>query len=570
MAETLRQFGDLAPSELFGPMEVFLADLESQGRAKRIRLEGTAEPLRWISTEESDLYETAFATEEPSSNLDAILGRSFRTHALVGLVELRQRYPLDLVVATESIERLTSPAGLVRLQSVDGEDDAVWIDARNLSEIRRLSIALKRKESIAVAPEVFADFLVRHQGLHPARRMAGRDALGPILERLQGYAATADAWETLILPARVENYRADWLDEELAGLGWIWRAEGVGLSEPKVAFANRDFPYETIVKDDLPELSEESAKVLQILGNHGASHLVEIAKRSGLEPTKVRKSLDDLAARSAVSNDRFEPIRAASKERHRNFSEVSSRELNRNPGLGRYRAGLRNRGGHSTEGRWFQLDGAAAEVDRAEALLAWSAVLLDRYGVLTRELAALEAWAPPWKELLACLSRAELRGEVRRGFFVEGLSGIQFATAETAEELARLATETSRSDVPVLISTLDPANLYGSGAPFDIQLLAGGTARLSRSFNNELVLLGGRPILIIEAAGKKLTGMASASEDELKAAIAMLPRLAKSSRRVIKVETYNEAAALASPAAPWLAEAGFVRDHPGMTFYAGW
>ena len=92
---------------------------------------------------------------------------------------------------------------------------------------------------------------------------------------------------------------------------------------------------------------------------------------------------------------------------------------------------------------------------------------------------------------------------------------------------------------------------------------------MSRSFNNELVLMGGRPVLIIESSGKKLTGMASASEDDLKAAIALLPKLTRPSRRVIKVETYNEAAALASPAAPWLAEAGFVRDHPGMTYYAG-
>ena len=571
MAETLRQFGDLAPSELFGPMEVFLGELEIQGRAQRIRLEGTAEPVRWISAEESELYATAFATGEPSSTLDAILGRYFRTHALVGLVELRQRYPMDLAVAAESIERLTSPAGMVRLHSVDGEDgdDAVWIDSRNLSEIRRLSIALKRKESVAVAPEVFADFLVRHQGVHPERRMTGRDALGPVLERLQGFAANADVWETLILPSRVENYRNEWLDDELAHLGWIWRAEGVGLSEPRVAFASREFPYEPIARDDLPELSGESARVLEVLKSHGASYLDEISKRSGLEPTKVRKGLDNLVARGLVSNDRFEPLRAASRERHRNFSEVSSKVPTRKPGLGNYRPGLRNRGGHSVEGRWFPFDPGGTVSDRAEAMLAWSAVLLERYGVLTRELVAMEPWAPPWKDLLACLSRAELRGEIRRGFFVEGLSGIQFASVETGEELARLATERSRNDLPVLISTLDPANLYGSGAPFDIQLLEGGTARLSRSFNNELVLMGGRPVLIIESSGKKLTGMASASEDDLKAAIALLPKLTRPSRRVIKVETYNEAAALASPAAPWLAEAGFVRDHPGMTYYAG-
>jgi ATP-dependent Lhr-like helicase len=120
------------------------------------------------------------------------------------------------------------------------------------------------------------------------------------------------------------------------------------------------------------------------------------------------------------------------------------------------------------------------------------------------------------------------------------------------------------------MSTLDPANLYGSGAPLDIALLEGGTARLPRSPSNYLVLCGGRPVVIIEAFGKRLTGLASASEAELRTALAMLPTLAGPSRRVLKVETYNGAAALASPAAPWLAELGFVRDHPGMAYYAGW
>jgi ATP-dependent Lhr-like helicase len=196
--------------------------------------------------------------------------------------------------------------------------------------------------------------------------------------------------------------------------------------------------------------------------------------------------------------------------------------------------------------------------------------MLERYGVLTRETAALDPWAPPWRDLAPWLARAELRGDLRRGFFVEGLSGVQYASAEAAEDLARLAAGRGGGGDPVLISTLDPANLYGAGAPLDVDLLEGGTARLPRSASNYLVLIGGRPVLIIEALGRRLTGLASASEDELRAALALLPTLAGPSRRVLKVETYNTAAALASPAAPWLAEAGFVRDYPGMAFYAGW
>jgi ATP-dependent Lhr-like helicase len=87
---------------------------------------------------------------------------------------------------------------------------------------------------------------------------------------------------------------------------------------------------------------------------------------------------------------------------------------------------------------------------------------------------------------------------------------------------------------------------------------------------NQIVLCGGRPVLIIEASGRRLTGLASASEPELRAALGLLTRLARPPRRVLKVETYNGAATLASPAAPWLADLGFVRDYPGMAYYPAW
>ena len=57
--------------------------------------------------------------------------------------------------------------------------------------------------------------------------------------------------------------------------------------------------------------------------------------------------------------------------------------------------------------------------------------------MLCRETAAADPWAPPWRDLAPWLTRAEMRGEIRRGYFVEGLSGVQYATAETAEALAR-------------------------------------------------------------------------------------------------------------------------------------
>ena len=91
----------------------------------------------------------------------------------------------------------------------------------------------------------------------------------------------------------------------------------------------------------------------------------------------------------------------------------------------------------------------------------------------------------------------------------------------------------------MLLAAGDPANLYGTGAPFDIPLLEGGTARLSRIPGNYLVVRSGRPVLVIEAHGKRLTGLASASGPEIREALRHVLELAGPQRQVLKVETYN-------------------------------
>jgi ATP-dependent Lhr-like helicase len=260
-----------------------------------------------------------------------------------------------------------------------------------------------------------------------------------------------------------------------------------------------------------------------------------------------------------VTNDRLDPLREGSDVVALALAAASQRDA-----WGRRRGPSGRRASMKPEGRWSLVGSDSPE----DQIARWSEVLLDRYGVLTRETVALESWSPSWRDLSPHLARLELRGEMRRGYFVEGLSGVQYARAETAEALSSQASHQGGRNPLVLMSSLDPANLYGSGAPLDIDLLEGGTARLSRSKANHLVVCGGRPILIIEANGSRLTGLASSSEEELIAAVARLPALTGPSRRVLKVETYNGAPSLASPAAPWLAAAGFVRDYPGMAYYA--
>jgi len=582
MAEHLRVFGDLSPGEISGVLPTLLEELRGAGRAEIVEMPDVPEPSRWILAEEAPLYRSAFPSHRAKSSRrdstgpaspdapseearDTIILRFLRTRALVALADLTTRYPVTAALATERLERWAEDGKVVWLGEDGSTETDRWADRENLAEMLRVSVAVRRRESLAVTPEVFADFVLRHQHLHPETRGEGAGFVEHVLDKLQGHAASASLWESEILRRRVTDYRPGWLDDALGKGQWLWRAQGEGGDDRRVAFFRRDFPGSISPDGNGPvEISARGAELLDLLDRHGASFAADLARHGGLEPSRVRGALDELVGQGLVTNDRFEPMRTGSKAALLALDRAASgrragRSLRRAP-----RTPLLS----APEGRWSRLE-RPAESDEA-GLLAWAAALLGRYGVLAREILALEPWAPSWSDLVPLLSRAEWRGEIRRGFFVEGLSGLQYASDEAAAELLRLSAAREQPEPVVWVSTTDPANLYGSGAPLDIELLGGGRARLPRLPGNSLVLRRGRPVLIIESHAKRLTALPSSAQSDIDSALDFLPGLTSSNRRVLKVETYNGAPVIDSLVATHLAKLGFVRDYPGMTYYAGW
>jgi ATP-dependent Lhr-like helicase len=405
----------------------------------------------------------------------------------------------------------------------------------------------------------------------------------------------------------VQGFRPAWLDDLLGQGVWLWQSLGLARDLPRVAFFLRDFEGrpagaaihgagpDDIVPVDEPSSEQErssasseaalatgggrglhsaSAKplepspdlerLMEILGQHGASFATDLARLGAIEPSRVRRGLNELMTLGLVTNDRFDPLRLGAQEALVALTSASSSR----------RAGLAMRGGprrsrpSRPEGRWSRLETPTG--DPEARLLSWAAVLIERYGVLTREVVALEPFAPAWAEIAPLLSRSELRGELRRGYFVEGLSGVQYASQEAADDLARLGAAPQENAPLVVVCATDPANLYGAGAPLDVELLEGGVARLPRLPGHFLVLRAGRPVLIIESYGKRLTGLASARQADIDSALNFLTGFTGQHRRILKVESYNGAPAAESPIAATLTTLGFVRDYPGMAYYAGW
>jgi ATP-dependent Lhr-like helicase len=125
----------------------------------------------------------------------------------------------------------------------------------------------------------------------------------------------------------------------------------------------------------------------------------------------------------------------------------------------RGRSRLRGTSGFDAAGRWALLP--AQTVPKAatqpEALEHAAKALLRRYGVICRRLLVREPLAPSWRELLPFYRKAEARGEIRGGRFVDPFGGEQFALIEAVDELRR----TKDADEWLAVAAVDPANLIG-------------------------------------------------------------------------------------------------------------
>jgi ATP-dependent Lhr-like helicase len=619
MAEWLRRLGDLTPAELEGPMAAFLEELQADGRALLIELPRCREPRRWIAAEDEALYRDAFAAKlqaaaevvarspdratdadrrspeapgdlrseavarsgdrattgldrtttgdepaEPQAAIDAgtrIFERFLATHALVGLGELLDRYPFEEDWARRQLEEWARSGRVVPVQR--GEVEPVqWSAPANLDQVQRGSLALLRREVVTCAPPQFAEFLLRWQGVHPETRHGGAAGLGETLDCLQGLPLPAEVWEQTVLPARAPGYQPRWLDEWISGGSGVWVCQGDLL-----AFFHREtlrqLPAPTFT--DAPALDESTVHLLDCLRQRGASFLTDLAADTELSPSVVRAALGTLMRRGLATNDHFDVIRRG--------DELTPEPVsNSRPHLPSLRD-LRRRMTGRPEGRWSLTNWGRPEPEMHA--LTQAALLLQRYGIVARELALLDPWLLPWRVLYEVLSRMELAGDVRRGYFVEGLSGAQFALPEAAQLLQDLHLPSTASAPLILLHSMDPANLYGSGAPFDIALLDGGTRPLLRRAGNWLVLRAGRPLLLVEQQGKKLTALPSASRDEIVDAVKILPSMFDASRgsatrHKLTVDEWNGRPVTTTEGRELLEAAGFVRDYQGMTLYAAW
>jgi ATP-dependent Lhr-like helicase len=150
----------------------------------------------------------------------------------------------------------------------------------------------------------------------------------------------------------------------------------------------------------------------------------------------------------------------------------------------------------------------ASEEERATEIARY---WLDRYGIVSREIWRRERPLTGWRAIYRELKRLEFRGEIRRGYFVRGLSGAQFASPSAVELLRSIATEETGSKPYIALTMSDPANIYN--LPMD--LADRDPLSRPRGSGALIVTRGGRVALAVEGRGRRVIAAEWMTKEEI-------------------------------------------------------
>ncbi len=196
-----------------------------------------------------------------------------------------------------------------------------------------------------------------------------------------------------------------------------------------------------------------TSEVVEVLADRGASFATDLAQATRRLPDDIERALWDGVARGLIMCDGFEAIRARMSgtrtARPRRFSYAARLAASTAPAAG----------------RWSLVPPAhAAEVDGHDLAEAVAEQLLNRWGVVFRDVAVRDSLRLPWRELQWALRRLEDRGLVRGGRFVAGFSGEQYALPAAADAL-RAVRKKPNTGERVTVNATDPLNLIGVIVP---------------------------------------------------------------------------------------------------------
>jgi ATP-dependent helicase Lhr and Lhr-like helicase len=515
LQQILRNVGDLSAAECAERVAEgysaasMLEKLLAERRVAAVRIAGEE---RYVAGEDAGLYRDALGVPPPPGlpetfledhpdAMRALVRRYARSHGPFPTAQLAGRYGVDPTPALRELER---EGAMVRGELLPGGGEREWCDSDVLRRVRRASLAHLRREVEPAGRDRFARFLPSWQNVDAHRAAgAGQDRLRDALVPLQGVALTPKVWEGDVLPRRLGAYSPAWLDELCTSGELVWVGAGSrGRSDGRVALYFREDvrlagPPPANAKLEAPEGEPHDAIRERLAA--GPSFWLDLLADLDFPAEELHTALWDLAWSGGVTNDAFAPLRAP------RLRSVPAHERR-----GRRFAPRRSGAGAAVQGRWSLTAPLFADSPGAgPKLRAQAELMLERYGIVTRETVLAEGVPGGFSTLYAELGNLELLGTARRGYFVEGLGGAQFALPGAVERLRSLPETDGSFQV---LAAADPANPYGASLLWP---KPPSGRRPGRAPGAHVVLRDGEPLLYVERGGRSIVRLGELDEADL-------------------------------------------------------
>ncbi|MGA1844095.1 MAG: DEAD/DEAH box helicase [bacterium] len=461
---------------------------------------------------------------------------------------IRMVWGVNEEVLNNLSESLVNQRTIVSGHISEKAQELEWCDARNLEMLLRMT-RKKGRPAFEALDLSYLPLLVAHvQGL--VSPGGSKEDLQNCLETLWGYPAMANLWETEIFPARLVPYQPSWLDTLFLESELVW----FGCGRERVGFCFEGdldlFVQQPRHEDRLNLFPEQSGKY----------SFWDLSRESGIPSDVLTERLWETAWDGLVSNDRIQVLRAGIEN---GFRATGLPPLSRGRARGIRSHFDRWKSSRPDAGNWFILkrnDLSEDPLEKEEMVRDRIRILLQRYGILFREILGRELKELQWPSIFRSLRMMELSGEILAGYFFTGIPGMQFISHYAFREIRKGLPE----DAIYWMNAADPASLCG--VPME------GLKRElpARIPSTHLVFHGRRIVLVSRQRGRRLEFRIPPEDpyvsDYCKLFQVRLTRRFSPLKR-IKVDTINAKPAVESPYQEALTASGFRRDFKSLVLW---
>ena len=591
LSQMLLELGDMSTEEISRCAEDgcrdWLAMLREQERVMEFEfpLQDGSGARRWIATEDIDLYQSAFSGLPDLVAMSEVLARYVIRMGVVSESALHARYPVAWSLVTSAVDLQLESGSLARgYFTSSGEMEVMGVS--KLEEVRARTLGLLRSDVEPVPPLRYQREVLSLHGVGVVGE-GGDHVLRTTIHRLQGLSFPVSAWSSEIFPARVSGFSVNGLDSLLRAGDAYWiftRNDAVtelGFVMPNSgSVVLSDAMLRQLRGFDASDLEPRLRRVYEFIAAEGVVKSSDIGTSLGdVSSADLSGRLVELARRGLITCDSWSVAQAIA-----NWTGVTVREVS-NPvsrptmrSVGHRRRGLRRefmrrhqerRGVALPDARWSATDRFAMlgpQVGAMELAGARADMLLGRHGVVARHALREDGLDWDWGPIYDELNLRELRGTVRRGYFVSGLGGVQFASNEFVERLRDSGpSDGSEARGYVVVTQSDPAcvlrrEMLETDGSLSSDLL------LRSKAGGATVVWWDRPVLVSHANCSRVYAVADAGREELVGASRALigHSLRSGGTRRVTVREWDGEQVLGTPGAEILSEVGLRRDYPYM------